>query len=193
MKWIYKLLLPSLSILFFTSCQGHFSSKETAPTMSIPYVEGDSDGKMTSFLVDTIAKDGAFEYVQSGGSLTLNVKILDHKYDNIGFRYDPKRTKKQVKRVIPSESRSKLLAEVELVDNTTQQVVLGPAHIVAYADYDHQNYSINNDINVFSLGQLSDIDTASDVIDIASFRSLAREISDYLHAHRKEINKSHAE
>ena len=76
---------------------------DNAPSVSIPYVEGDSDGRMTSFLVDAIEKDGVMRYVNQAESLTLKVKILDHKYENIGFRYDPNRLKKQIKRIIPTE------------------------------------------------------------------------------------------
>jgi hypothetical protein len=187
MKWNF-LLKPVLSLLLFTGCQGHFASLQDAPSAYIPYVDGDSDGRMTSFLVEAVEKEGVLRSAPSTARLTLKVKILDRKYTNIGFRYDPNRLKHQVKRVIPSESRSKLLAEVTVIDTASQKILLGPAHIVAYSDYDHQNYSINNDINVFSLGQLSDIDTASDSIDIASFRSLAREIAEYLHAYSNKLS-----
>ena len=154
-------------------------------TISIPYVQGDSSGKLTNELVEQIERQGGFHFVQDGGDLTLKVKLVADKYENIGFRYDLKkfevdRHRHGKRRIIPNETRSKLVAEVQVVDNSTGKNVLGPVYILGTAEYDHQNYSINNDINRFSLGQLSDIDTAHDVLDIPLHRNLAREIAQYL-------------
>jgi hypothetical protein len=157
-------------------------------SLSVPYASGDKDGRLTSQLIEQIEKEGLFRYSPEGSKYVLKVRILDTKYENIGFRYDPKRlAKEQKEKLIPNETRSRLLAEVTIVNNETGKNVLGPAHILSTSEYDHQNYSINNDINRFSLGQLSDIDTAQDVMNIPLYRNLAKEINFYLANHFQEL------
>ena len=56
----------------------------------------------------------------------------------------------------------------------------GPAYILGNIEYDHQENSIDNNINGLSLGQLSDIDTAQDVTYIPQDRDLASKISLWL-------------
>ncbi|MDB6081861.1 MAG: LptE-family protein [Chlamydiia bacterium] len=158
-------------------------------TVSIPFVQGDPNGRLTSDLVEQIEKQGGLRFAHDGGELTLKVTILDDRYDNIGYRHDPKKLRQGGKhKIIPNETRSKILAEVTVTETATQKVLLGPAYILATAEYDHQNYSVDNDINNFSLGQLSDIDTAEDVLDIPLYRNLAREIALYLQHHFNKLS-----
>ena len=121
----------------------------------------------------------------TAAQLTLKVRILNTRYDNIGFRYrhNIENSEESKRKIIPNESRTKVLAEVTLLDTLSKKVLLGPAHIVGSIDYDHQNYDLNNDINTFSLGQLSDIDTTEDVLTIPLYRDLAYQITTYLQNH----------
>lgn len=176
-------LFPSL--LFFslltTSCGWHLANQYGREhTVSVPYVSGDSDGLLTSNLVKEVEKQGAFRYVQDGGSLTLQVEILDTKSENIGYRFDPQKLFDKKHKTIPSETRKKILAKVTLVNSATQAVVLGPAYILSASEFDHQYYNLSHNINRFSLGQLTDIDTTSDVVDIPLYRQLSQDIASYL-------------
>ena len=176
-----------------TGCHTRFAdsvSPESCYSLSIPYVQGDSDGQLTGALIEAVQQAGGFRYVHSGGTLTLNVKILDRKKENIGFRFDPKRFTVGKRRIIPSEGRRKLLAEVSVIDSVTKKVLIGPALVVGICEFDHQNYSLNHDVNIFSLGQLSDIDTTYDVVDIPLNRDTARRIAEYLEAHYDELMKA---
>jgi hypothetical protein len=174
-----------------TSCQWRTApslDKDVAcRTISIPFAIGDDNGRFTTDLIADIERTGAFRYVKDNGELSLRVVFVDSKYENIGFRYDRIEAKeegvKHKKRIIPDESRSKRLAEVSVIENATGKVLLGPAYILATNDYDHQNYSLSNNVNIFSLGQLTDIDTAQDVLDIPINRKLAQEITDYIQNH----------
>lgn len=175
-----------LILALFFSCNYRYSDSTNPDkklTVSIPYVQGDYDGTLTSQLVETLQNAGGFQYVNEGGDLLLHVKVLERKSDDIGFRYEPKRYTKGVKKLIPDETRRKILAEVTVINANTQSTLLGPVYILGSCDFDHQNYSQDNDINVFSLGQLADIDTAYDVVSIPLYRNLAQEIAQYLQNH----------
>lgn len=174
MRLTYLLLLS-----FFSSCGWHVAEQEER-TISIPYAYGDADGMLTSCLVQEMESRGGVSYVQEGGTLQLKVELLDTKSSPIGFRYDPQKLQDGKKRLIPDETRRRLLAKVEVIDTLSQKVILGPVSIVGSTDFDHQYYSLSHNINNFSLGQLTDVDTAYEVVDIPLYRDLAHQIVDYL-------------
>ena len=148
-------------------------------TVYIPYVQGDSTGELTSRLVEAVSRQPGFRVDESGNYL-LRVSILDSKEAKLGFRYDPKKFKKGEKDLILNETRAQTLVEVSLVDRYANTVIGGPAYILGNIEYDHQENSIDNNINGLSLGQLSDIDTAQDVTYIPQDRDLASKISLWL-------------
>jgi hypothetical protein len=148
-------------------------------TVYIPYVQGDSTGELTSRLVEAVSNQPGFRVDESGNYL-LRVSILNSREEKLGFRYDPKKLKKGEKDLILNETRAQTLAEVSLVDRYTNTVIGGPAYILGNIEYDHQENSIDNNINDLSLGQLSDIDTAQDVTYIPQDRDLASKISLWL-------------
>ncbi len=174
----------ALALLFLTtSCGWHVAnnySKANARTLSIPYAYGDGDGLLTTELVAQIEKETGFNYVRSGGEYTLKVTLLDTKSENIGFRYDPHKLENGKKKLIPDEVRRRVLAKVTLVRSATNQEVLGPAYIMGQCEFDHRYYNLSHNINRFSLGQLTDIDTTYDVVNVPLQRDLARQIAYWL-------------
>jgi hypothetical protein len=176
-------------LLFTTSCGWHHAKHDPC-TISVPYATGDSDGLLTAELIQQVEKQGAFSYTQTGGEYTLQVNLLDSRSENIGFRYDPKRLENHKFKTIPDETRRKLLAKVQVIHSASQKVILGPAYILGQADFDHQYYNLNSNTNKFSLGQLTDIDTTYDVIDIPLHRDLARQIATYLENHQDLLKTS---
>jgi hypothetical protein len=168
-------LLSSCSYQF-----GHGELSSRYSTISIPYVEQDQRGELTAELVRQISASGAFRYVNSGGDLTLQVKMADWGEENIDFRYDRKRSGKLKKSLIPTQTRVNALVEVVLIETATQRVIRGPTRITASAEFDHTYYSTRDEINVFSLGQLNDIDAARDAVLQPLNRNLAERIVDYV-------------
>jgi hypothetical protein len=179
-----KLLLLLLLSLLFSSCGWHVSNSFATgheETVSIPYVMGDHEGILTAALAEQFETSGPFRYVQEGGTYTLNVELVDTKSQNIGFRYNPRRFETGIKKqLIPSETRRRTLAKVTLIETASQKVISGPAYITGFCEFDHQNYSINHDTNRFSLGQLTDIDTTYEAVNIPLYRSLAQNICHYI-------------
>lgn len=149
-------------------------------TISVPYPEGDFDGSLTSSIVRRISRSGSFEYLSSGGELTLLVKMLDLNDENIGFRYDRHKEGELSRRIIPTETRITAVAEVSVVESVSGTVVLGPTRLLASVDFDHEYYDSHNEVNVFSLGQLTDVDEANDAVMRPLNEVLAEKIVDYI-------------
>lgn len=178
-----KLFLALVTGLLLSGCQyrfGHGELSEQYETISVPFIEGDREGDLTAELIKRLGTSGSFCYETSGGDLILLVKILDYENEDVGFRYDRKKRGGLKKVVIPTETRLKATAEVTLTDASTGQVIRGPAVINASIDFDHDFYFSRHEENVFSLGQLNDIDAAEDAVMGPLYKILAEKIVDYV-------------
>jgi hypothetical protein len=131
-------------------------------------------------VINEISRSGSFQYLREGGALYLNMRVVDLSDENIGFRYDRKKKGELRRSVIPTETRITAQVEVNVQDASTGCILLGPARISASVDFDHDYYSSRNGINVFSLGQLNDIDSAYDAVRIPLDHALARKIVEYI-------------
>lgn len=181
-KW-FRYLLLLLGCITLTGCSyqfGHGDLSQSYRTLSVPYVEGDQKGELTAEIVKRVSASGAFHYVNAGGDLILKVKFLEVGDENIGFRYDRKKRGELKESIIPTETRLKAFVEVLLVEAGTGKVIRGPTRIAASADFDHTYYFARDEINIFSLGQLTDIDAAQDAAMTPLNRHLAERIVDYI-------------
>jgi Lipopolysaccharide-assembly len=175
-------------ITFFTGwcligCQYHFGRGELSQsyaTISVPYAEGDQKGELTADVIKQLSTSGAFRYVCSGADLLLKIKIIEFREENIDFRYDRKKTGKLKNYIIPTETRVSAIAEVSLIEGATGRAIRGPTRITASTDFDHTYYTTQDEVNIFSLGQLNDIDTARDAVMHPLNRHLAERIVDYV-------------
>ena len=180
-KWVCFLLMQAV-LCCLTSCNYQFGQGDLSQryaTISIPYAEGDLRGDLTAEVIRKLSSSGAFRYVNHGGDLILKIKVLELSEENIGFRYDRKKSGKLKKSIVPTETRVNALAEVSLVERGTGKILRGPVRIAANAEFDHTYYTTRDKINVFSLGQLSDIDAARDAAMIPLNRALADRIADF--------------
>lgn len=169
----------------FVSCCGYHFGQNTGlqaiySTISIPYVEGDVDGSLTAAIIKEFVRSGVFEYRQTGGSLLLNISLIDFNDENIGFRYDRRKSGEMRKSIIPTETRRTSVVEVSVENAASGCVVLGPARFSASVDFDHDYEYARDEVNVFSLGQLSDIDQACDAVQTPLNKVLANKIVDYV-------------
>lgn len=177
-----KHLLTSVfcSFLLAGCASWHISDSIGHPkTVQIPYAMGDSTGELTRRVIAEVSKQPGFS-VDDTGQYLLTIRLLDSKDQKIGYRYDPIDLEKDKRKIILNESRAMALVEVTLKDTFSNQIVLGPAHILGAIDYDHQQNTIDKDTNEFSLGQLTDVETANDVTYIPLYRDLAVKISAWL-------------
>ena len=182
-----------LLCLFLSSCGYLFEGAERSyskTTISIPYVKGDAEGKLTSALTAALSASGAFECMQNGGSLTLMVNILSQGNDRIGYSYDRSGTKGTLdKNLLPTENRKNTVVEIKLVESASDEVILGPVTVSASIDYDYVDPSSIRDLGFnnhgkketslqFSLGQLDSVEGAQDDAASSLYIVLSKKIVD---------------
>ncbi len=182
-------LLSLLTLGLVTSCGYHTYQPGDKTTVSIPYVEGDEQGELTSELIHQLDESRLYTFVREGGDLILKVSVVGDENEIIGFKFNRHTNSGEIERnLMPTENRRNLAAEVTLV-TATDEVVLGPIKVTASADYDYIDVNtvrelafINEDsqkrektIN-FSLGQLDSIEGAQDNVLKPVYHRLAKKI-----------------
>lgn len=177
------LFLPILLLLAGCGYRwGQGSVVSSYQTISIPYVEGDEDGSLTAAIIKQISQSGTLRYCDSGGSLSLRVKLVDTNDENVSFRYDHKKDGRLSRSVIPDETRITAEVEVAVVESVSGKTIMGPVRLFADVDFDHDYYSSRHGINVFSLGQLTDYDEAYDAAQSPLNKRIAQKIVDFMNA-----------
>jgi hypothetical protein len=181
-------------LLILTGCGYRFQDQKSSDgplTISIPYIKGDDEGQLNTELARVLSNDPHFEYRQNGGAVVLEVAVIADGNDRIGYRYDRNPTSgKRRKNIVGTENRRTLTAEVKLIDTYTQEVLIGPVHVKARADYDYINPNSIRDLTFisssgktetvidFSLGQLDSVEGAHDDSSVPIYRQLAQKIVD---------------
>lgn len=170
-------------LLFLVGCgyraEENFSKESRPMYVQVPYVEGDEDGKLTAFLIKELSLSGRYLYSPQGEWI-LHVKVVDYYDENIGFRYDRSKKGKLKDYVIPVETRAYMLVEAELESLECANWSRAPVKIVASIDYDHDYYTIRHGVNIFSLGQLTDVDSAEEAALVPLEKKVAEKIVDYV-------------
>lgn len=183
----------AISILL-SACGYHVenANAEAGPiTISVPYIKGDPDGMLGSELVHVLSSSGQFDCIQTGGMLILEAAIIAEGDDRIGFRFDRDPTSGALRdNIVGTENRLTISAEVKLIDAYTNEVVIGPQIVKAYADYDYVDSNSIRDLTFFtpngtsekvldfSLGQLDSFEGAHDDSLAVIYRHLAQKIVD---------------
>lgn len=153
---------------------------ERYESISIPFAEGDYQGMLTREIIDKIATQTSLLVVNSGGDLTLLVTLKQQDEENIGFRFDRNGKGRRIDYIIPSETRISLFAEVTVIEQASGCALIGPFLFEASYDFDHDYYSSQNAVNIFSMGQLTDYDEALDAALRPLYQNLADKIADYV-------------
>lgn len=179
--WRLSALAVCISL---TSCAGYrLGSGDLADyyhTICIPYVQGDMTGLFTASLIREIGSSSPFRYVNSGGDLNLCVVLIGLREENVGFRYDIEKSGALANWLVPTETRLWAAAEITVIDTASNCILVGPVRVATSVDFDHEYYLSQNGVNVFSLGQLTDIREACEAAQTPLSRALAQKIVDYI-------------
>lgn len=188
MKHLFLFLL----LISASSCGYRFERGfEGKTTLSVPYVQGDFEGKFTDALIRAISQSGAFEYERTCGRLSLEVAVMNDENERIGFRHDRSNNTNELrKNIIGVENRRTLCATVTLIDSATEEVILGPYSVKESVVYDYLNENSPEDTSfinsdgiretsiAFSLGQLDSKDFAEKDALHPLYQRLAQKIID---------------
>ncbi len=180
---LFFILSIPLFLISFTSCgykRGHGTISDAYSTVAVPYIEGDMEGALTAELIRQLGQSGAFEYSDSSSDLTLNVKIIDHHEEFIGYDFDVDSAGTPVRRLVPTEARYSVLTEVTLIENVSGKALVGPRRFSSSVDYDFDPDITRSNVTSFSLGQLNAKDAAEDAAMKPLGASLAKNIIDHI-------------
>ena len=169
--------------LFLGSCSykmGHGSLTDKYKTVTIPYAEGDRSGQLTAEIIKQVSHAGALEYRTTNADLEVIVTLLDDHQDNIGYQFDRNSANEIIDRIVPTEGRIQVLAEVLLRESSSRKVILGPKELTVSVDYDFDPDITTDNVTSFSLGQLTATDAAKDVAELSVHEVLAGKIVDYI-------------
>lgn len=147
-------------------------------TISIPYMECDQDGIFTEALVHRLTVTTPLHYVTCGGELSLKTRLIYPKTENIGFRYDIEKGGCLAPWLIPTEARMWVSAEIQLINRVSGESLIGPLIVSVHIEFDHEYYLSRHGVNVFSLGQVTDIREATDAAQLPLAEALAKKIVD---------------
>lgn len=175
--------IVSALLLLLTSCGYHFvttTADEHAKTVTVPAIDGDKDGSLAMNVIHELTRGSNFRYTKHQSDYILQIEVLGHRLEDIGFRYDINTRGTATRNLVPTESRENFLVEVTLVDRASNKPILGPTRILTKVDYDHDYYLNKGALNTFSLGQVNDIETTEDLLPIPLERNVARRIISFL-------------
>jgi len=180
---VLKRLFP-LGILFLFSACGYRLGVESSlgryRTLSIPYVEGDMDGSLTGELIRRFSAASPFTYAYQGGDLTLKAQVVDILERNIGYRYERNKEGKLTTTTMPVEGRKSLVVEISVIETASGALLMRPVRLDASSEFDHDYYFTQNGVNIFSLGQLNDVDEARVAVMTPLQRAMAEKIVSYV-------------
>jgi Lipopolysaccharide-assembly len=169
--------------LLTTGCGYHLGNRSPLAchcAVSVPYVVNDLDGLLTAALAAELSRSTHLRYCREGGGLTLQVVLCSVTNYNVGFEYDTNNSGARTQRVVPDEGRLTAIARVELIENCSGSLLMGPFDIEASVDFDYDPLSTENQLAIFSLGQFTQIDLAEDTAELPLFRQLAQKIVNYV-------------
>lgn len=183
---------PFFLFLLLSSCGyrgvGDGSDDPISTTISMPYIKGDTEGRLALALSSAIHESGVFDYSYSGGNCVLEVSIVSDSDDRIGFRYDRDPTSGVLRdNIVGTENRRSLGVEIQLLDAHTEKVLFGPEVIRATTDYDYVDGNSILDLVFFkkgspqtvldfSLAQLDSVEGAHDDTDEVIYKRVAEKI-----------------
>jgi len=186
-RFLSRAWLPLL--LSSTSCGYRLATAENS-TITIPYIKGDIDGKLTTALAYTVSAETPLRYRVENGRYQLIGEITSTHYEKIGFQYDRNETTgKREDRLNQTEERRVAELRIELIDTQTGENLLGPETLSMYSDYDYVDSDSIRDISLsspagrpisvlqFSMGQLGAFEDARTEAADPLYRKLAKRIS----------------
>ena len=181
MKWL-------LVALLLGGCGYKQQANEDAVAVSMPFVTGDVDGRLTDTIITALSTTGDYRYAPKDATHRLEVRLSKNKTENVGYEYRTKDNDSEVfNRLVPNEGRRNVDAEVKLIKISSGKTVLGPITVSAFSNYDYVNPNSQSDLTFdndgvqepvleFSIGQFDSKEGAESASIDPAFRALAEEV-----------------
>ena len=163
-KFLSKLLSWGSLALICQSCGYQSAVNHNAlsgySSITVPYVEGDEEGDITAQLVQALAEEGPWKYHALDAELSLKVKILEIKREDVGYDRFYNENGEIERWMVPNERRLSVRAQVVVIEEATQKNILGPMELSESVKLDfNPEYSETNLVR-FSLAQYDFVENA---------------------------------
>ena len=149
-------------------------------SISVPYIEGDNEGYITSQVIEALCSSGAWKYRTYQGELVLKVKILGTKVEDVGYDRSFNANNQVERWMVPNERLLSILAEVQVLDSSTHKVVFGPKAVSANVKFDFDPEYNEDNLVPFSLAQYNFVENAERSAKTPLNAKLAKNIVDAL-------------
>lgn len=187
----------SLFCLLLAGCgytwMDHNGTQGTQKKISVPYIEGDATGALTSEIIRSLAASGMLDVRQSQADYRLQISVVQSASNTIGYRRDRQDIRGEIKKnLIASEIRKTVGVDVAIYRERDQKLLFGPYRVEADAEYDYIDGDSIQDLEFvspsgvptvvlpFSLGQLEPKDSADEAASRPLYAHLARKILDLI-------------
>jgi len=186
-------LLGYVVLVFLCAgCGYHWTTdllQTSRPTISVPFVDGDSDGALTCAIVYALSSSGIAEVRQKEARYRLQVAIVNSSAQTIGYRRDRQKITGEIKKnLVASEARKTIVIEATLYEGSGETIVCGPMRLEADSDYDYLDGDSMQDLAFinpmgsqktvlpFSLGQLEPLEAAEEATTKPLYTKLAKKV-----------------
>ncbi len=181
-RWGIALLLA----VFLSSCGYRILSHKNLqhdPTVSIPYIPGDSEGAFTTALIEAVSTQGPLQYLSNGEArYRLNVEIVSSRSENVGFQF-PRSLESEKDRLVASQKRKDLLVKFSLEDLFLGEEAIPVQYLSESNFFDFLPIgAVEEDIIEFSLGQLDSESAAKGFAQLALYQRLAQKVADRVYS-----------
>lgn len=165
------------------------SSLKKKSTISVPYIKGDLEGKLTAAVIKAINASSKWTYTQGLSDLVLEGEIIEQEDQHVGYQYDTvESTGALINRLVPNEGRRAIVVRLQLFNSEKKECLYGPYEVKAHGDYDFVNFDTYKDLAfvnqqgqaqsvlTFSLGQLVAWEGAREAALSSAYQMLAEQI-----------------
>lgn len=176
--------LAGFILLTFTACGyqvGDNGLLSSYKTVSVPYIQGDVTGALTTAVIDEISSLGSTAYVLSSADLELKMEVKESRSENTGYQF-PKDVSED-NRLVASQKREEMLLSIELVDTRTGEALFPTHYLTAGTEYSFLPIGrAEENILQFSLGQLDSQEGAMDFSSLNLNQQMAQKVVEYLYS-----------
>lgn len=176
MSWIPKpslilfLLAVTLTACGYRSYNTPFT--DSAQTISVNFVEGDINGRLTESLIEELVRKIPLEYVNKDPDFLLNAKVEKYFEKNVSYTFN-----KEQEKSFGNEKRAILEVSFELLNTLTGKKVVGPVQVQAEVDFD---YDQDPSVSVRHMGVVGLVDMSQDSSKDPLFRKVSEKIVGYM-------------
>lgn len=179
---LLKLCILPIFSFFLASCGSYtWQNKISLRAISVPFIKNDSDGMLTTALIETLGKSGFT--LDKRADRVLEVELIEVQAVSVGYNYGYDERARPTADLKATEARVQWTCAVAIKDRESGEYLEKPHKLSVEVDFDFQSDEMpNNDVQ-FSVSQLNIREEAQTFSQLALKRKMASAISSWLLMH----------